>query len=59
MVQIKMRRTTLYLTEQEIYNNLPADLVKEAIRRGKAFTRHEQTTQRIIKKRQEGREPNG
>jgi len=35
MVQLKMTKAVLYLTEAEIYQNLPPDLIVTAIKRGK------------------------
>jgi|GEM_PF-1956768 len=50
MIELKLTKCTLYLTEQELNSLLAQDpaLWEAAIRRGKAFKRHEQALQRNI-----------
>ncbi len=52
MLEIKASRCTLYLTEPELQSLLSRDpdLWREALRRGKAFTRSRQTQERVVRK---------
>ncbi len=52
MLEIKMQRCILYLTEPELQSLLTRDpeLWKTALKRGKAFTRSRQTRQRVASK---------
>lgn len=52
MLEIKMTKCTLYLTEPELQSLLSRDpdLWREALRRGKAFTRSRQTQERVVRK---------
>ena len=49
MIELKLTKCTLFLTEQEINGLLAQNpaLWEAAIRRGKAFKRHEQAQQRM------------
>lgn len=59
MIELKLTKCTLFLTEQEINGLLAQNpaLWEAAIRRGKAIKRHEQAKQRMSIK--EVIEPNG
>ncbi|HBQ26318.1 MAG TPA: hypothetical protein DD791_07990 [Syntrophomonas sp.] len=61
MLEIKASRCTLYLTEQELQSLLSRDpnLWREALRRGKAFSRATQTRERVQKKVEKERECKG
>jgi|BioPla2DNA2_1021312.scaffolds.fasta_scaffold175960_1 hypothetical protein len=52
MLEIKMQRCILYLTEPELQSllNRDPDLWRAALKRGKAFTRSRQTRQRVSTK---------
>lgn len=39
MIEIKVTKASLYLTEKELFDNLPKDLLVTALKRGKAFKR--------------------
>ena len=48
-LEIKVTKAVLYLTEAELMNGLPKETLKEALRRGKAFSRAEQAKNRKLK----------
>ncbi len=52
MLEIKMTKCTLYLTEPELQSLLSRDpdLWRKALGRGKAFTRSRQTQERVVRK---------
>lgn len=61
MLEIKLQRCVLYLTESELQSLLARDpeLWREALKRGKAFTRARQTQQLVASKieKELGRSP--
>lgn len=52
MLEIRLPKCVIYLTEQELQSLLSRDpdLWREALRRGKAFTRSRQTRERVARK---------
>ncbi|HHU87398.1 MAG TPA: hypothetical protein GXZ25_11480 [Peptococcaceae bacterium] len=47
LIEIKVTKATLFLTEQELLNCLPPDLLKTALQRGKAIKRRRQHEARL------------
>lgn len=50
LIEIKITKATLFLTEKELLSSLPPDLLKTALRRGKAILRRRQHEARAAKK---------
>jgi len=53
LIEIKITKATLFLYEHELLNNLPREVLKTALQRGKAIKRRRQYEDRV-KKMQEG-----
>ena len=45
-IEIKVTKAVLYLTEAELMNGLPVETLREALKRGKAFSRSRKAKQR-------------
>jgi len=46
LIEIKITKATLFLTEQELLNNLPPSLIEKGLRRGKSVLRFRNSWQR-------------
>jgi adenylate kinase len=48
-IEIKITKATLFLTEKELLRNLPPEVIKTALQRGKAILRRRQYEARVTK----------
>jgi len=49
LIEIRITKATLFLTEQELLHNLPPEVIKTALQRGKAILRRRQYEARVKK----------
>jgi len=49
LIEIKITKATLFLTEQELLSSLPPEVLKTALKRGKAILRRRQYEARTKK----------
>ncbi len=49
LIEIRITKATLFLTEQELLNSLPPEVLKTALQRGKAILRRRQYENRVTK----------
>ena len=49
LIEIKVTKATLFLTEKELLRNLPPEVLKTALQRGKAILRRRQYEARLKK----------
>ena len=49
LIEIKVTKATLFLTEKELLRNLPPEVLKTALQRGKAILRRRQYEARVTK----------
>lgn len=47
LIEIKIAKAVLFLTERELLDNLPRELLKMALQRGKGITRRRQYEARL------------
>lgn len=55
LLEIKITKAVLFLTEQELVSALPKELFFEALRRGKAIMRSRQAKERAGKQKEIGK----
>jgi len=49
LAEIKITKAVLYIPEAELMKHLPAEVIKEGLRRGKAFKRSQERARRAEK----------
>ena len=49
LIEIRITKATLFLTEQELLRNLPPEVIKTALQRGKAILRRRKYEARVKK----------
>lgn len=53
LIEIKVTKAVLFLTEQELLDNLPRELLKMALQRGKGITRRRKYEARLKQMQEE------